>query len=274
MEQVITYDTLLKRAQIFLEDGEWNKAREYCEKVLDLNPECGDAYALIFLISKKVKSVEALKNTFKNKIEKISPSKFILNKDKKHIEEIVSKYVIPNYLSAEEIEVLYNEVTTFQSKTNILAKPLKEEEFYWNNKDFEKVLKYRDGELSERLIQAKEDNLAFIHSEIQKEKEDYNFKLEDAKQRYAVLIEEADKKAFELYNNALERKTADEKEAERKELERIENVYNQANALLEIGRLLEFKKSRDMFKSISDYKDSKEKIEYCEQKINELKERI
>ena len=35
---------LLKRAFIFLEDGDWSSADEYCEKVLDLDPECAQAY--------------------------------------------------------------------------------------------------------------------------------------------------------------------------------------------------------------------------------------
>ena len=35
---------LLKRAFMFLEDGEWQEAYNYCEKVLDLDPECAEAY--------------------------------------------------------------------------------------------------------------------------------------------------------------------------------------------------------------------------------------
>ena len=35
---------LLKRAFIFLEDGNWKDADEYCERVLDLDPECAMAY--------------------------------------------------------------------------------------------------------------------------------------------------------------------------------------------------------------------------------------
>lgn len=35
---------LLKRAFIFLEDGDWSSADEYCEKVLDIDPECAQAY--------------------------------------------------------------------------------------------------------------------------------------------------------------------------------------------------------------------------------------
>ena len=35
---------LLKRAFMFLEDGSWQDADTYCEKVLDRDPECGEAY--------------------------------------------------------------------------------------------------------------------------------------------------------------------------------------------------------------------------------------
>ena len=39
-----TTDSLLKRAFMFLEDGNWKSAEEYCEKVLDIDPECAEAY--------------------------------------------------------------------------------------------------------------------------------------------------------------------------------------------------------------------------------------
>lgn len=39
-----TVQSLLKRAFMFLEDGEWGSADEYAEKVLDIDPENGEAY--------------------------------------------------------------------------------------------------------------------------------------------------------------------------------------------------------------------------------------
>lgn len=36
--------TLLKRVSLFLIDGDWKSANEYCEKVLDTDPECAEAY--------------------------------------------------------------------------------------------------------------------------------------------------------------------------------------------------------------------------------------
>lgn len=35
---------LLRRVFLFLEDGNWSRADEYCEKILDMNPECAEAY--------------------------------------------------------------------------------------------------------------------------------------------------------------------------------------------------------------------------------------
>lgn len=46
---------LLKRAFMFLEDGEWNEADEYAEKVLDMDPECAEAYLCKLMAELKVK---------------------------------------------------------------------------------------------------------------------------------------------------------------------------------------------------------------------------
>lgn len=55
-------EPLLKRAFMFLEDGEWNSAKEYCEKVLDIDPECAEAYLGKLLAELKVTSRRNLKN--------------------------------------------------------------------------------------------------------------------------------------------------------------------------------------------------------------------
>ncbi len=46
---------LLKRAFLFLEDGEFDNADEYAEKVLDINPECAEAYVAKLLIELRLK---------------------------------------------------------------------------------------------------------------------------------------------------------------------------------------------------------------------------
>ena len=52
---------LLKRVFMFLEDGNWSNADEYCEKVLDIDPECAEAYLGKLMAELEVKRKELLK---------------------------------------------------------------------------------------------------------------------------------------------------------------------------------------------------------------------
>ena len=51
---------LLKRAFIFLDDGDWSNADEYCEKVLDIDPECAQAYLGKLMADLRVRKQEQL----------------------------------------------------------------------------------------------------------------------------------------------------------------------------------------------------------------------
>lgn len=53
---------LLKRAFIFLEDGEWKSAVEYCERVLDMDPENARAYLGKLMAELHVQTQEELKD--------------------------------------------------------------------------------------------------------------------------------------------------------------------------------------------------------------------
>ncbi len=53
---------LLKRAFMFLEDRDWAAADEYCEKVLDIDPENAQAYLGKLMAELRVKKLEDLRN--------------------------------------------------------------------------------------------------------------------------------------------------------------------------------------------------------------------
>lgn len=53
---------LLKRAFMFLEDGNWEEADEYCEKVLDQDPENAQAYLGKLMAELRVRKQESLKD--------------------------------------------------------------------------------------------------------------------------------------------------------------------------------------------------------------------
>ena len=55
-------DPLLKRAFLFLEDGNWEKADEYCEKALDFDPKNAEAYLGKLMVELRVKTRNSLKD--------------------------------------------------------------------------------------------------------------------------------------------------------------------------------------------------------------------
>lgn len=55
-------DALLKRAFIFLEDGNWVSADAYCEACLDKNPELAEAYLGKLMAELHVRKQDQLKN--------------------------------------------------------------------------------------------------------------------------------------------------------------------------------------------------------------------
>lgn len=56
-------EPLIKRAFFFLEEGSWTNAMVYCEKVLDQNPECAEAYLCKLLAEKEIKQKDKLANS-------------------------------------------------------------------------------------------------------------------------------------------------------------------------------------------------------------------
>ena len=59
-----TKESLLTRAELFLEDGDWAEAARYAEKVLDIDPKCAGAYLVKAQATLQVKTPEALAECF------------------------------------------------------------------------------------------------------------------------------------------------------------------------------------------------------------------
>lgn len=53
---------ILKRAFLYLEDGEWESADEYAERALDMDPENAQAYVVKLLIDTKCKTIDDIKD--------------------------------------------------------------------------------------------------------------------------------------------------------------------------------------------------------------------
>lgn len=97
---------LLKRGNMALEDGEWSKADEFFEQVLNQDAECGAAYLGKFLASKKSKNAQDFVQSYLSTAEASAPTAKnaeACSKDSNFIKACIEKYVIAPYLTEKEI---------------------------------------------------------------------------------------------------------------------------------------------------------------------------
>ena len=162
---------LLERAFMFLEDGKWAEADEYCEKVLDQNPENAEAYLGKLMSELHVEKKDNLKNAqqpFDSLDNCIKASRFdsaIADKLKKD-----NQFIRERNETARK-QGIYNNALEFMSygKISDLADAIEE---------FEKIPDYKDS--NEQIEICKSS----IHS--LKEKEEARRKAEREKQEAAA----------------------------------------------------------------------------------------
>ncbi len=103
---------LLKRAFMFLEDGEWQDANIYCEKVLDQDPENGNAYFGKLLAELRVKKPNELKDFPRPFDQLVNYQKVLRFGDDNLKNSLIScnKYIIDRNESERQNEIYDNAV--------------------------------------------------------------------------------------------------------------------------------------------------------------------
>ena len=172
---------LLKRAFMFLEDGDWTSANEYCEKVLDLDPECARAYLGKLMAQLKVHKQEALKDCAQPFDSNNNYQKVLRFGEAKLVEELKS-YV--NHIK--------NRIETAQKEAERKAETDKKNELYFSGRSamtadtisgyetalntFRSISGWRD---TEQLISVCQNRIAELKK--QKETAQKNAKYSDGK---------------------------------------------------------------------------------------------
>lgn len=141
---------LLQRIALFLEDGEFKRADDYCERVLDIEPTNADAYIYKLLVEFNCHTREQLENCtssivnsknyakvirFGNEVQK----KFVINVEKK-IQECISKNeketeITTNKFEEDTIEEIVANEFEEDTTEEILANKIDEEYIYDWRKD-------------------------------------------------------------------------------------------------------------------------------------------
>lgn len=255
---------LLERAFMFLEDGDWNSADEYCEKVLDLDPKNAEAYLGKLMAELQVKKQEFLKvreNPFDNNANYKKVIRFADEKLKSEITGYIEHIKTRNEKS--RVEDIYNRAKNTMAVAN-------------SEHNYKEAAKLFEG-ISEYLNSTDLAKECYEKAEIAREEKERK---------------EKEEKAF-LTKRAEEERMAAEKRAEIKRIEKEEkskkrkkvflafssiilsvllfvlvyNIvfipngkYNDALVLMEAGK---YSDAITVFETLGGYKDSVTKIKEC-----------
>ena len=270
--------SLLQRMDLFLEDREWDRAKEYAEKVLDIDPENAEAYIGELLAELKItKFVNLYKHTepiaslplFKKAF------RFADKELKSKLDQAASEN--ENFLENKRLDGIYTDATT---KERIGTS---ESDFLSAAKLFESILSYKDSverakQCREKAERAREEAKRMAEeAELQRKMSIY----QDGCAKLQSGDIETVFRAKELFRSTSGFKDAAEKiiecdrEIERLRLARRESIYVAACNALQNGKTeSDVSKARKDFELLGDYKDSKEKVAACDEWIAKLKERV
>ena len=286
---------LLKRAFMFLEDGNWQDADEYCEKVLDQNPECAEAYLGKLMAELKVSTTDKLKDFAEPFDDRNNYSKALRFGD----EKLAAKLKDDNTFIRERNE--NNRLTGIYNNAKSIMSTAKNESDYLDAaKKFESILEFKDSkelakECKEKAETSRKDfiylsgkqqmansSIAGYESAIKYFEsipgwKDADEQIEICKQKIEEIKEEAKRKAE---RKAEEHRIAEEKAAKnRKKALAIGAIIvcvcfafaivwtkviipnNKYNAAIELYNAGEYEEAFEAFEALGDYKDSAEKAD-------------
>lgn len=154
-----TVDSLLKRAYMFLEDGEWEDANEYCEKVLDIDPECAEAYLGKLMVEVKVKNIDFLSNlqfSFEKSKNYLKAIRFADDDLKKKLDDTLEAVRLRK--ENEKLESIYVKAR------NIMGNASNEKSYLDAAELFKTITNYKDSALlledcEQRIDETKKDKL-------------------------------------------------------------------------------------------------------------------
>ena len=106
-------DAAIKRGKLALEDGEWEKAKQYFDQALMLDAECAEAYFGIALAELRAKDSESYIRSATSRTPKTE--KLTIPEDAAHIRKSAEENAINGFLTESDITSLYRYDLSYSS---------------------------------------------------------------------------------------------------------------------------------------------------------------
>lgn len=252
---------LLKRAFMFLEDGDWNSANEYCEKVLDVDPECAEAYVGKLMAELQVKKQDTLKDCAETFDDSSNYQKAIRFANEE-LKAILTGYI--DHINVRNESARLQDI--YEKAINIISTRKSESAYKEAEAIFRSISHYEDAAI---LADRCRENAAKAAAKAKKD-------------AYDVLVGKINVTYTELDFKLLSRdfyEFGDYEEAakfadfclEKARIARKDALLADGKAKMTGESISNFEEAIKLFACITGWKDADEQIKICEQKIEELK---
>ena len=251
-------DAAIKRGKLALEDGEWEKARQYFDQALTLDAESAEAYFGIALADFRARDPESFIRTATGQTPRTK--KLSIPEDNAHIRKMVAENAVENYLSEGAVSALYHYdlsyTSTLKGQQEIQNQIRQQVE---NNRNLSRALRFAQGEEKSRIEGFRKslyDGLQANEDKARKQEEENRKRTE---QKYQAFLKEADGKAREKKREASARRAKDYQNA----------VGLQGKA----KTVAEYQTAIAAFKKTPGFQDTETRIRACEKAITDIQER-
>ena len=240
----------VKRGNLALEDGEYDKAKEYFDQALNLDAECAEAYYGMGLAEKKCRSGEEyIHRLCQGKRDR---QRVNLRQDKDRIEAAVKNYCIPGYLEEDTIRQLYQDTGYYfrvSESTKALAEQSKRE--FERNRNFSRAIRFADAGKAPSVLSFRDQVYASLRKlTTEAEKEDAANR-QEAQNNYAAYLDKADEAAKAVFEEAQAIREEDYQD--------ICCMQEQAKTEEDFRQIID---AIEKYK-LRTYKDCEERIEQC-----------
>lgn len=202
--------SLLDRGNMALEDGDWVKADSFFEDVLNNDSKNAQAYIGKTLAQERCRTMDAFVRKRKGLYETVKGQKLSLEPHTKHIEEMAIQCQVPDYLTAEEIQNLYQFDLHFHSDVEERRQQYQKEVAYWaNHKLLSRAEKFAAGAVAENLQREKKALFAALSEQVKKAEATETGHKKSVQERYAQHIAQMDAMVAQLHQEATARRDND-----------------------------------------------------------------
>ena len=255
---------LLKRGNMALEDGDWAKADEFFEQVLNQNAECAEAYLGKVLVEQRAASIQNLvEKRMTADPEEDEKEELITTTDEKRVKEAIDRWEIPNYLTQVAIRENYVFWESYRSAVQYWTEAKAQEEDWWSSeRNLVRARKYANGAFKQELESEYKDLMDFFEKRISEATAQSESDRKALEQKFARFNDDADNKTEELYIS----------ESQRREKDYANACKVQADAKRREDTDLLEKTAKD-FIAIGDYKDCKKRHDDCIKAVDAIFEK-